>query len=205
MTTQIHPAVSCILRFLDTFLLFGLGTTYVKRFASFKEIRDETKQYEWRHRQQREWDRVSTTLGLLATMMAAILALSPEPPRLAVALWLGGSVVAVSGIFVTNYLSVKSFDISDAEMPTLVEGKVFSSARLIPIAITCPPVAVRWASLLFVVGMFDYTIKYPFQRQHLAIALVPMSLSVASVCIIVGVGAKVTSDIERHRKDVIRM
>ncbi|KDN35923.1 hypothetical protein RSAG8_11186, partial [Rhizoctonia solani AG-8 WAC10335] len=65
----------------------------------------------------------------------------------------------------------------------------------------CPPVAVRWASLLFVVGIFDYTIKYPFQhRAHLAIALVPMTLGVLSVCAIILIGETLTGDIGKSRK-----
>ncbi|CUA67690.1 hypothetical protein RSOLAG22IIIB_13528 [Rhizoctonia solani] len=135
-------------------------------------------------------------------MMAAILALSPEPPGLAAALWLSGSVVAVSGIFVTNYISVKAFDITDDEMRTLVQGEFFN-AHLVPIAIACPPVAVRWASLLFVIGIFDYTIEYPFQHHaYLVIALIPMSLGVLSVFAIVLVGETLTKDIGRSRKAV---
>ncbi|KAG9089851.1 hypothetical protein FRC06_001360, partial [Ceratobasidium sp. 370] len=128
------------LRLLDAFLLFGLGNTYAQRFAQYNRIKgDKKREDEWREDQQREWDRLSTALALLATIMAAILALTPEPPGLAAALWLGGSVVAVSGLFVTNYLSVKAFDITDDELQALVEGNGFSGAHLVPMAITCPP------------------------------------------------------------------
>ncbi|CAE6495323.1 unnamed protein product [Rhizoctonia solani] len=188
------------LRLLDTFLFFGLGTSYIQRFRQFETIKDGELELRWRRRQQREWDRLSTTLGLLATMMAAILALSPEPPSLAAALWLSGSVVAVSGIFITNYLSVKAFDISDDEMRTLVQGQ-FSKAHLVPIAIACPPAAVRWASLLFVVGIFDYTIEYPFRHfAYLVVALVPMTLGVVGVCAIIFLGETLTKDMGQRRK-----
>ncbi|CAE6477607.1 unnamed protein product [Rhizoctonia solani] len=200
-STRVRPEIMSLLRLLDAFLFFGLGAAYVQRFAQFERVKGNEKlEFEWRHRQQREWDRLGTTLGLLATMMAAILALSPEPPGLAAALWLSGSVVAVSGIFITNYLSVKAFDISDDEMRTLVQGE-FSKAQLVPIAIACPPVAVRWASLLFVVGIFDYTIEYPFKHHsYLVIALVPMTLGVLGVCAIVFLGETLTKDMGRRRK-----
>jgi hypothetical protein len=135
--------------------------------------------------------------------MAAILALNPEPPALAAALWLSGSVVAVVGLFVTNYLSVKALDISNEEMRVLVREKQFSGAHLVPIAITCPPVTVYWSSLLFTVGMFDYTIRYPFPtRAHRAIALIPMILGVATVLATMVLGTIVTRDIGRTRRAV---
>ncbi|KAF8674940.1 hypothetical protein RHS04_07035 [Rhizoctonia solani] len=187
----------------NVLLLFGMGSTYIQRFNRYaiESSNADNEGIEWRRRQQREWTRLSTTLALLATLMAAILALTPEPPALATALWLSGSVVAVVGLFVANYLSVKALDISNDEMKILVQKKRFSGAHLVPIAITCPPVATYWSSLLFTIGMFDYTIRFPFPtRTHLAIALVPMIVGVMSVIATMLLGEVLTRDIGRSRK-----
>ncbi|CAE6465649.1 unnamed protein product [Rhizoctonia solani] len=200
---QTHSTCSPLWRVLDALFLFGMGNTYIQRFRQYaaESEKGNKEGAEWRHRQQREWNRLSTTLALLATLMAAILALTPEPPPLAAALWLSGSVVAVVGLFVTNYLSVKALDISNDEMQVLVQKQKFSGAHLVPIAITCPPVATYWSSLLFTVGIFDYTIRYPFPtRAHLAVALVPMIVGVMSVIATIALGEILTRDIGRARQ-----
>ncbi|KAJ3507311.1 hypothetical protein NLJ89_g6372 [Agrocybe chaxingu] len=87
-------------RIFDNVILLQMGSAYLIRFHELALVasggNDLVSIDAWRKEQQAEWNRLSPTLGLLAAMHAAILAISPEPPRLAYSLWLGGGTLSVS-------------------------------------------------------------------------------------------------------------
>jgi len=91
-------------------------------------------------------------------MQAAILAIEGPIPELAFSLWLGGASLSVCGVFVVQYFPIKAFSISDLHMGLLVqpEGNIFIQATLLATAVASPVVILLWATILFVLGMFDY-------------------------------------------------
>lgn len=139
-------------------LLLQVGTTYQRRFEDFAIISSDLDSIDqWRKDQQDEWNRLSTTLALLATMNTTILAISPQAPNLAFAAWLGGAGLSVCGVFVVQYFSIKAFSITDEDMGSiLLEDDDWVALALLASVIASPVVMKLWAAVLFILGTVDY-------------------------------------------------
>jgi len=188
-------------------LTFCLRRTYSDRFNDFQrcaEANDIFDVHEWRKAQQDEWDRLSTLLALLATMNAAIFmkvdpSSSPFPSS---SLWLGAAGLSVSGCFLIQYYSIKTFPITDEQLRRLVlhayhrhhEGDtgelcVWKHRQIVSIALSAPPLFGLWASMLFLIGIYGMVVRTTDFGQGAASAvrkmwaLVPLSIGALTIII----------------------
>jgi hypothetical protein len=114
-------------------------------------------------------------LAFLATMNAAILAISPLAPPLASSVWLGAAGLSVCGLFIVQYLSMKAFSISDADMGELVKDGRHINTAMLATAVASPVIFALWSSILFAVGIVDYVIEnYHGGPQYKLVSLVPI-------------------------------
>ncbi|KAF6763680.1 hypothetical protein DFP72DRAFT_1136337 [Ephemerocybe angulata] len=143
---------------VNNVLLLQVGTTYKRRFEDFAIMSSDLDSIDqWRKDQQDEWNRLSTTLALLATMNTTILAISPQAPNLAFAAWLGGAGLSVCGVFVVQYFSIKAFSITDEDMGSiLLEDNDWVALALLASVIASPVVMKLWSAVLFILGTVDY-------------------------------------------------
>ncbi|KAF8802888.1 hypothetical protein BYT27DRAFT_7215085 [Phlegmacium glaucopus] len=141
-----------IWRIWDNVLLLRMGHAYSRRFQD--SSLDEHVEA-WREDQQKEWDRLSTTLGLLATMHAVILAIQPHAPPLAFAIWLAGAGLSVCGLPISP-------PISDQDILGLVNGGQHFSKSLSAGVVATPVIITLWASILFGIDIVDYLAENDF-------------------------------------------
>ncbi|KAJ8596862.1 hypothetical protein M405DRAFT_804748 [Rhizopogon salebrosus TDB-379] len=177
-------------RIFDAIILLQMGRAYLARFRDFAEVaeKDGVKAIDrWRAGQQEEWDRLSSTLAFLATMNAAILAISPLAPPLASSVWLGAAGLSVCGLFIVQYLSMKAFSISDADMGELVKDGHHINTAMLATAVASPVIFALWSSILFAVGIVDYVIDNSRGGpQYKLVSLVPISIGfVASAAVMI--------------------
>ncbi|KAG8889210.1 hypothetical protein FRB98_005403 [Tulasnella sp. 332] len=152
-----------LVRLVDYVFFFGLGRAYFNRFAIYAS--DASNAKAWREDQQGEWDRLATGLGLLATMDAAILALS-NSTAFSSACWLGGAGMSVCGIFIVQYIPVIAITMSDQEIVDLIDFDRFNPMLpVLAIAVTGPNAIACWSSALFVAGVIDYTYQNTWNRS----------------------------------------
>jgi hypothetical protein len=165
----------------DYVILLQMGRSYLTRFRQFRQKSSDVGG--WRRQQQREWERLSTGLGLLATMTAAILAITPHAPAIATTVWLGGAGLSVCGLFIVNYFPFKAFSIDDEEMINIVqENGHYVNSTLLAAAIASPVIMTLWSSILFTIGIIDYVIETPLGGvQYTLFALVPIGFGVLAV------------------------
>jgi len=173
----------------DYVILLQMGRAYRSRFREFSQKSDDVST--WRQQQQKEWDRLSTALALLATMTAAILAITPHAPALATALWLGGAGLSVCGLFIVNYFPFKSFSIRDGEMIKIVkdDNDYCINTALLSAAVASPVIITLWAAILFTVGIIDYVIETPIGgTRYTMFALIPIGFGVIAVAATLTIG-----------------
>jgi hypothetical protein len=184
----------------DYVILLQMGRSYLTRFRQFRQKSSDVSG--WRRQQQKEWERLSTgvrlystgnnvvfinprfpKLGLLATMTAAILAITPRAPAIATTVWLGGAGLSVCGIFIVNYFPFKAFSIDDEEMIDIVkENGHYVNSTLLAAAIASPVIMTLWSAILFTVGIIDYIIETPLGGlQYTLFALIPIGFGVLAV------------------------
>ncbi|KAF4612916.1 hypothetical protein D9613_010724 [Agrocybe pediades] len=198
-------------RIFDNVILLQMGSTYFMRFEQFSVLADAQGMqavWKWREEQQDEWNRLSTTLALLATMQAAILAIGDKIPELAFSLWLGGASLSVCGVFVVQYFPIKAFAISDVDMAVLVraEEHVFIQATLLATAVASPVVILLWATILFVLGMFDYIAKSDLGGlKYRLIAGIPLGIGVLCMVVAMAVGEVIEGKLRLQAKKSSRL
>jgi len=174
-------------RFFDNIILLQMGSTYKARLREFSHISnggDGLRAIEdWRKEQQAEWDRLSTALALLATMNAAIMAITPHAPNFAYSAWLAAAGLSVCGVFIVQYFPIKAFSITDEDMGALVQhGNPYINTTLLANSVASPVVIALWASILFVAGVIDYIIQADLNGARYKIfAAIPVGFGVASV------------------------
>lgn len=178
------------LQILDNVLLFQMGHTYLARFHEFADAAEADGLQavnRWRVEQQAEWNRVSNTLAFLATMSAAILAISPPAPPLAFSVWLGAAGLSVCGLFIVQYFPIQAFSISDEDMAELVKGCNYINPTFLAIAVASPVIFALWSSILFAVGIVDYIIENTHGKpRFMLLSLVPVAIGfIASAAVMV--------------------
>lgn len=168
------------LRILDHVLLLQTGLAYLARFCKFAEAADGGVQgvNHWRAEQQAEWNRLTISLSFLATMSAAILAISPPAPPLASSVWLGAAGLSTCGLFIVQFISIQAFSISDEEMVKLVKNRNFLNSALLAIAVGSPIVITLWTSIFFAIGILDYIIENTHDKlPFMLVSLVPVTIA----------------------------
>ncbi|KAF9524779.1 hypothetical protein CPB83DRAFT_595015 [Crepidotus variabilis] len=179
---------------LDNVLLLQMGSAYLIRFHEFALAADGGKDLpsidDWRKEQQAEWNRLSTTLGLLAAMHAAILAISPQPPNLAYAFWLGGGTLSVCGLFIVQYFPIKAFSMTDEDIGFIVtNGNEIFNTTLLAAAIASPVIICLWAAVLFIAGMIDYIIESDLGGvKYRVFAAIPVGFGIGAVVMTMALG-----------------
>jgi len=158
-----------------------MGQTYRARFRNFSLDQNVTA---WRLEQQGEWDRLSTSLALLATMNAAILTVA-DPPPLAFALWLGGAGLSISGLFIVQYFSIRAFPFTDEEIGDIVNDRSIHTGVL-GTAVASPVIITLWVAILFGVGVADYLIQKDLKYRIIAGVPIALGFLFAIVTMIVG-------------------
>lgn len=189
-----------ILRLIDNVLLMGMGREYHARLAHFADNIEDIDV--WRKDQQDEWDRLTKSLALLATMNAAILAISPQAPPLAFSFWLGAAGLSVCGLFIVQYFPIKAFSISDRVMEDLVQAdNGYIDGAHLAIAIASPSIIAIWSSLLFIIGVTDYVIETPLGGlQYKVFALVPISFGLLTALLVVVLSERSSRKLQNHGK-----
>ncbi|KAG2109045.1 uncharacterized protein F5147DRAFT_799114 [Suillus discolor] len=167
-----------------------MGRTYLARFHEFAdaaEVDGLQAVNRWRVEQQAEWNRVSNTLAFLATMSAAILAISPPAPPLAFSVWLGAAGLSVCGLFIVQYFPIQAFSISDEDMAELVKGCNYINPTFLAIAVASPVIFALWSSILFAVGIVDYIFENTRGKpRFMLLSLVPVAIGfMASAAVMV--------------------
>jgi len=132
-------------------------------------------------------------------MNAAILSIRAPPP-LAFAVWLGGAGLAVCGLFVVQYFSVKAFSITDEDMNQIVDSKTpYIDLPLLAVAMITPVVTACWAAILFAIGVFDYLIRSDLGGgKYRAIAIVPVGAGLMAVALTIILGEKLARKVEQR-------
>ncbi|KAG2076131.1 hypothetical protein BDR04DRAFT_1089954 [Suillus decipiens] len=170
-----------------------MGRTYLARFREFAEAAeiDGLQAVDrWRVEQQAEWDRLSNTLAFLATMSAAILAISPPAPPLAFSVWLGAAGLSTCGLFIVQYFAIQAFSISDEDMGQLVKDGNYANSALLAVAVASPVIFALWSSILFAVGILDYIIENPRGKpQFMLLSLVPVTIGFVASAAIMTIGS----------------
>lgn len=183
------------LQILDHVFLLQMGRTYLARFHEFAEAAeiDGLQAVDrWRVEQQAEWDRLSNTLAFLATMSAAILAISPPAPPLAFSVWLGAAGLSACGLFIVQFFAIQAFSISDEDMGQLVKDGNYVNSALLAVAVASPVIFALWSSILFAVGILDYIIENPRGKpQYMLLSLVPVTIGFMASAIIMIIGSVV--------------
>ncbi|KAG2130159.1 uncharacterized protein EDB93DRAFT_1108512 [Suillus bovinus] len=173
-----------------------MGRIYLSRFREFAEAADTAGLQavdRWRVDQQAEWDRLSNTLAFLATMNAAILAISPPAPPLAFSVWLGAAGLSVCGLFIVQYFPIQAFSISDEDMGELVKGGDYINSALLAIAVASPVIFALWSSILFAVGIADYIIEnHRGQPQYMLLSLVPVAIGFTASAAVMAIGSVIS-------------
>lgn len=131
-------------------------------------------------------------------MHAAILAISPHAPPLAFAVWLGGGALAVCGLFIVQYFSVKAFGITDEDIGALVDSKQpYIDRPLLAVAMITPIVASCWAAILFAIGIFDYVVESDMGGwRYRVIAFIPVGAGLLAVLFTIILGERLVGKIE---------
>ncbi|KAJ3539618.1 hypothetical protein NMY22_g4655 [Coprinellus aureogranulatus] len=176
---------------LNNVLLLQMGTTYRRRFEDFAIISDDIASIDqWRKDQQDEWNRLSTTLALLATMNTTILAISPQAPNLAFAAWLGGAGLSTCGVFVVQYFSIKAFSVTDEDMGiVLQDDSDYASLAIVASLIAGPVVMKLWSAVLFLIGTVDYIVETEaLSPAYKVLAILPVLSGAAIVLMAMVVG-----------------
>jgi hypothetical protein len=126
---------------------------------------------------------LASQLAFLATMSAAILAITPHPPNFATAAWLGVAGLSACGLFTVQYFPIKAFTITDEDMGELVrDGNHYINVALLATAVASPVIITLWSSILFAAGIIDYIIETPLGGAgYKAFGLVPVGFGVAVV------------------------
>jgi hypothetical protein len=138
-------------------------------------------------------------LGFLATMNAAILAISPSAPPLASSVWLGAAGLSTCGLFIVQFISIQAFSISDEDMVKVVMNSNYSNSALLAIAVGSPIVIALWSSILFAIGIFDYIIentrdKLPF----MLLSLVPVTIGFMVSIVVMITGNMIGQRVQTH-------
>jgi hypothetical protein len=201
---------------LDHVLLLQTGLAYLARFRKFAEAADGGVQgvNHWRAEQQAEWNRLTISvscvlrrvidlhikfmfvqLSFLATMSAAILAISPPAPPLASSVWLGAAGLSTCGLFIVQFISIQAFSISDEEMVKLVKNRNFLNSALLAIAVGSPIVISLWTSIFFAIGILDYIIE----NTHDKLPFMLVSLVPVTIAFMVGIVVMITGNIIGQR------
>jgi hypothetical protein len=129
-------------------------------------------------------------LAFLATMSAAILAISPSAPPLAFSVWLGAAGLSVCGLFIVQYFPIQAFSISDEDMGELVKDGPYINAALLATAIASPVIFALWSSILFVVGVVDYIIENPRGGpQFMILSLIPVFTGFMASAAVITIGS----------------
>jgi len=193
-----HRVSHIIWNIFDYVILLQMGRAYRSRFREFSQKSHDVSK--WRQQQQKEWDRLSTALALLATMSAAILGITPRAPALARALWLGGAGLSVCGLFIVNYFPFKSFSIQDGEMINIVQDDdYYLSTALLSAAVASPVIMTLWAAILFTTGIIDYIIETPFGgTRYVLITLIPIGFGVVAVAATLTIGYIIGKRVEER-------
>ncbi|CAA7264013.1 unnamed protein product [Cyclocybe aegerita] len=181
-------------RIFDNIILLQMGSAYLIRFHELALVagggNDLVSIDAWRKEQQAEWNRLAPTLGLLAAMHAAILAISPEPPKLAYSLWLGGGTLSVCGLFTVQYFPIRAFSMTDEDVGFIVEnGNDFFNVTLLATAVASPVVICLWAAVLFVAGMVDYILESDLGGcKYRIFAALPVCFGIVTVVMTLVIG-----------------
>ncbi|KAG5638747.1 hypothetical protein H0H81_010557 [Sphagnurus paluster] len=171
---------------IDRYLCFGMCGTYLRRFTEIEIAWTEGNDLDvkaLRTDQQDEWNRLSTLLAFEATMQAAILAINPQPPPLAFAIWLGALGLSSAGLFTINVFPIKAFSLTDEEIFFLIR-KGEDTTLMLPVvflgcALAAPTIISLWSAVLFTVGVFVYIVQCKSEmEQHLVVAVVPVVVGV---------------------------
>jgi len=129
-------------------------------------------------------------LAFLATMSAAILAISPPAPPLASAVWLGAAGLSVCGLFIVQYFPIQAFSISDEDMGELVKDDHYINATLLATAVASPVIFALWSSILFAIGVVDYIIEnHRGGPQFMLLSLVPVSIGFIASAAVMTIGS----------------
>jgi hypothetical protein len=137
-------------------------------------------------------------LALHATMSAAILAITPHPPNLAVSAWLGGAGLSVCGLFIVQYFPIQAFSITDEDMARIVEeGNHYINTALLASAIASPAIMALWSLVLFLIGIIDYIVEIPLcGGRYRIFALVPVVLGTSAVIAALTIGGMIGRGVE---------
>lgn len=196
------------LQILDHVLLLQMGRTYLARFRGFAEaaeIEGLPAVERWRVEQQAEWNRLSNTLAFLATMSAAILAISPPAPPLAFSVWLGAAGLSVCGLFIVQYFPIQAFSISDEDMGKLVKDGNYINSALLAIAVASPVIIALWSSILFAIGIVDYIIENSRDKQFMLLSLVPVAIGFVASAAVMIIGSIIGQRIQaRYKRGTLR-
>jgi hypothetical protein len=123
-------------------------------------------------------------------MTAAILAITPQPPKFATAVWLGVAGLSACGLFTVQYFPIKAFAITDEDMGELVKAENhYIDLALLATIVASPVVITLWSSILFTVGIIDYIIETPLGGvwyKFVAFAPVAIGIVVVGVTIMGG-------------------
>jgi len=192
------------LQILDNVLLFQMGHTYLARFHEFADAAEADGLQavnRWRVEQQAEWNRVSNTLAFLATMSAAILAISPPAPPLAFSVWLGAAGLSVCGLFIVQYFPIQAFSISDEDMAELVKGCNYINPTFLAIAVASPVIFALWSSILFAVGIVDYIIENTHGKpRFMLLSLVPVAIGFMASAAVMAIASIIGQRVQARYK-----
>jgi len=133
-------------------------------------------------------------------MSAAILTITPNPPHIASAVWLGAAGLSVCGLFIVEYFPIKAFPIADKDMLDLVATrKPYDVGGVLAIALASPVVIVLWSSVLFLIGVVDYVVEIPFGgSKYKVLALIPVGFGLCTTCAIVVIGEIIGQYLDAH-------
>ncbi|KZP12931.1 hypothetical protein FIBSPDRAFT_1049747 [Athelia psychrophila] len=119
-------------------------------YAKPQSLQDVDK---WREGQQQEWDRLGTTISLLATISAASLAFSGIDNSwwVARAVFAGALGLSLCGFFVIHYFGVLSEGMRDDDMHKAVKGD-YTERKVVSCALAVPVVITAYSTLLILLG-----------------------------------------------------
>lgn len=143
-------------------------------------------------------------LAFLATMSAAILAISPPAPPLAFSVWLGAAGLSVCGLFIVQYFPIQAFSISDEDMAELVKGCNYINPTFLAIAVASPVIFALWSSILFAVGIVDYIIENTHGKpRFMLLSLVPVAIGFMASAAVMAIASIIGQRVQARVGDLL--
>lgn len=90
-------------------------------------------------------------------------------------LWLGAAGLSLCGVVLTQYISIRSYSISNHQLHNLVMMNSYVPQQIIAMGMSGPPLMAFWASVLFVAGIVVFIAQTDFKHtRYKAFALLPI-------------------------------